>query len=233
MPYFYYGFMQICSSLSLSLYLSLSLSLSPSLPPSLQHSATIEAANAKAREKERTPLLNVYPELIVHAINFTLKHSTLCQLLFLSLFLQQTSPKQSDSKPPAPVPEERLGYRFMVKCNHLEFKLTTERNGEKGNVRIYIIYTVYIACILQILAWLLVRLKQSVHTLFAIAGNGVCTSCCSMKHTIISYISQWCGQCMHTLYKHLQTYTCIPKMRIFQPSSVFIDSFSALCAPIQ
>ena len=44
---------------SLHMYISLSLSLS------LQHLATIEAANAKAREKERVPLFNVYPELMV------------------------------------------------------------------------------------------------------------------------------------------------------------------------
>ena len=44
------------------------------------------------------------------------------------------SPSQSNTKCHAPVPEERLGYRFMVKCNRLDFKLTTERNGERGNV---------------------------------------------------------------------------------------------------
>ena len=30
-----------------------------------KHSATIEAANAKAREKERKPLFKIYPELLV------------------------------------------------------------------------------------------------------------------------------------------------------------------------
>lgn len=47
------------------------------------------------------------------------------------------SPSQSNTKCHAPVPEERLGYRFMVKCNRLDFKLTMERNGERGNVGIY------------------------------------------------------------------------------------------------
>ena len=48
--------------------------------------------------------------------------------------IQQAPTIQENSKSHAPVPEERLGYRFMVRCNHLEFNLTAERNGERGNV---------------------------------------------------------------------------------------------------
>ena len=87
-------------------------------------------------------------------LNSWYKHFLLALVLqfthgWLSLQQASSGSGQDDAKPHAHLPQERLGYRFMVKCNHLEFKLTTERNGERGNVMmqhicIVIVYTLYL-----------------------------------------------------------------------------------------
>ena len=55
-------------------------------------------------------------------------------MCILSTFMQQASTSKEDDISLAPVPKEKLGHQFIVRCNHLKFKLTTERNGERGNV---------------------------------------------------------------------------------------------------
>ena len=47
----------------------------------MQHSATIEASNAKAREKERKPLFRLYPELMVRMYCLTILFNIIVHVL--------------------------------------------------------------------------------------------------------------------------------------------------------
>ena len=98
-----------------------------------------DAMNAKMRVKDRHPLFTVYPELMVRSnllaiiIISCLIYTYVIYIMFS--LLQESSNANDDSKPPPPIPEEKFGLRFLVKCHHLNFELKAERNGNTDHVR--------------------------------------------------------------------------------------------------